>query len=565
MKELRTYQEAATKSLWLFLHDNPNRHPLVVAPVGAGKSLLIGEFVKRIQAEYSRTRIVMLTHVKELLEQNMAELKEQYPSCDAGFYSASLKQKRMNNDVTFASIQSIYSKANEFNRAPELILVDECHLIPHKIQTRYRQFINDCLKLNPNLRVIGFTGTPFRADSGRLDEGDNRLFDSVAYEIPMKYMFDEGYLCRPILPEGGVKTLIDVEGVKTRVGDYIQSELEKAVDKAEITDPCVEEIIELGKDRKRWLVFTAGIDHCMHVTAALRERGVSCDMITGKTPQKERKAIIERYNKGELTCLVNVAVLTTGFNSPPIDLLAFMRPTRSPVLYVQTIGRGLRPVYAAGYDLSTKQGRLDAIANSGKPNCLVLDFGQVVQALGAIDEVEIRKQYTEEEKKQSKPQDKKICPSCAELCFIQQRTCHKCGYVFSELKLDQKADNQSKIVSDENKPLIYKVIGMKTYLNPSKEEGKPPTMRVEYATMFKGFRDYISFEGKAKFRGAAWHKTMLPKIPCPATVADALKIQYPMPDTIEVAKEKDENGKTWEKVKKVNFKGAVYNDIPFIL
>jgi DNA repair protein RadD len=565
MKELRTYQEAATKSLWLFLHNTTGLHPLVVAPVGAGKSLLIGEFVKRIHAEYPRTRIVMLTHVKELLEQNMLELKEQYPSADAGFYSASLKQKRMNNDVTFASIQSIYSKANEFNRAPELILVDECHLIPHKIQTRYRKFIDDCLKLNPNLRCIGFTGTPFRADSGRLDEGDNRLFDSVAYEIPMKYMFDEGFLCRPILPEGGVKTLIDVEGVKTRGGDYIQSELEKAVDKAEITDPCVEEIIELGKDRKRWLVFTAGIDHCMHVYQAFIDRGIACDMITGKTPQKERKAIIERYNKGELTCLVNVAVLTTGFNSPPIDLLAFMRPTRSPVLYVQIIGRGLRPVYAAGYDLSTKQGRLDAIANSGKPNCLVLDFGQVVQALGAIDEVEIRKQYTEEEKKQSKPQDKKICPSCGELCYIQQRTCHKCGYVFSELKLDNKADKQSKIVSDEDKPLIYKVIGMKQFLNPSRDEAKPPTMRVEYATMFKTVKEWVSFEGAARWRGEAWHKARFPKQPCPQTVADALNIKYPMPDTVEVVKEKTENGTEWDVVKKCNFKGAVYDDIPFIL
>ena len=560
MKELRTYQKAALTSTWDYLHKNPQSHPLVVAPVGAGKSLLIAEFARLIQNEYPRTRIVMLTHVKELLEQNMAELKEQFIGCDAGFYSAGLKQKRLNNDITFASIQSVWKRANEFNRAPELILIDECHLIPHNTQTRYRKFIDDCLKLNPNVIVIGFTGTPFRADSGRLDEGETRLFDSVAYEISMKFMFDEGYLCRPVVPE--TNTILDVTGVHSRGGDYIQSELEAAVNKDEITSSCIDEILHYGKDRHRWLIFAAGIKHCESIAAALTTRGVDCAIVTGKTPKAQREAIIERYNKGELKCLVNVAVLTTGFNSPPIDLLAFMRPTRSPVLYVQTIGRGLRPVYAEGYDLSTKEGRLAAIKNSQKQNCLVLDFGQVVASLGAIDKVEIRKNHSASERKEKKEQDKKICPSCAELCYPQQMTCHKCGYVFFERKIElaSSADKQSKIVSDEEKPIIYKVIGMKQFLHPAKEEGKSPTMRVEYATMFKTFPDWISFEGKARFRGEAWHKKMLPNTKCPETVADALKIQYPVPDTIEVMKE----GEYW-KVKKINFKGAVYDDIPFIL
>jgi len=559
-KTLRPYQEAAIQLLWRYLHTTQSTHPLVVAPVGAGKSLLIAEFIKRIHQEYPRTRIVMVTHVKELLTQNMEELKNQYIGCDAAYFSAGLNQKRLNNDITYASIQSVWEKANEFNRAPELILVDECHLIPHNTATRYRKFIDDCLALNPNLRVIGFTGTPFRADSGRLDEGKNRLFNDVAYEISMRFMFDEGWLCRPIVP--ATETILSAEGVHSRGGDYIASELEAAVNKDELTKPCVQEIIKLGADRKRWLVFAAGISHCESITLEMQANGIDAEMITGKTPKARRKEIIERYNKGELKCLVNVAVLTTGFNSPPVDLLAFMRPTRSPVLYVQTVGRGLRPVYEQGYDLNTTQGRLDAIENSQKKNCLVLDFGQVIESLGAIDKVEIRKKDTPEEKtEKGKEKEKKICPACAAVCFVQQMTCHACGYVFFEraLKLTS-ADKESKIISEPDMPITYKVIGMKTYFHAAKEEGKSPTMRVEYATMFKTIKEWVSFEGGARFRGEAWHKNMLPHTQAPKTVAEALLIQYPKPDTVDVIKEGD-----WDRVQKVNLKGAVYNDIPFIL
>ena len=118
MKTLRPYQAAAQKSLFKYLFENTG-NPLVVAPVGAGKSLMIAEDIKKLHEMYPRTRIVMLTHVKELLEQNAEELAEQYPFCDFGFYCAGLKQKRLHNDVTFASIQSVNKKIADFNRATE--------------------------------------------------------------------------------------------------------------------------------------------------------------------------------------------------------------------------------------------------------------------------------------------------------------------------------------------------------------------------------------------------------------------------------------------------------------
>lgn len=553
MKVLRPYQDAALKSLFKFLFTENTGHPLVVAPVAAGKSLMIAEFIKQVHGLYPRTRIVMLTHVKELLEQNRKELFEQYSDCDVGYYCAGLGQKRLHNDVTFASIQSINKKLGSINRVPELIIIDECHLISHKASTQYRTFIDEVLALNPNCKVLGFTGTPFRADTGRLDEGHNKLFDGVAYEIPMSYMIEQGYWAKPVCP--AIATKMDVSNVKVRGGDYVAGELEKAVNTHEITDACVKEMIELGKDRKKWLVFTAGIQHAADVAADIESTGISVEVVTGKTPKAERAEIIERFRRGDIRCLVNVAVLTTGFDVPDIDLLAFMRPTRSPVLYIQTIGRGVRPVYADGYDLSTQQGRIDAIANSIKPDCMILDFGQVVATLGAIDQVSIKKEYTGEEAEGGGEAITKICPSCGTECAAAQRYCYSCGYCFIEL--EAKASNKA-VVSTDIEPEWLDVLNV--FYDPHYKEGGMPSMKVTYSTMVASIREWICFEHHnfevgdnkryAWDKAVQWHNDRAEQAVklgspffenVPNTVDDALKIPYPEPKRILARPE----GKYW--------------------
>ncbi len=300
MKTLRPYQESALQSLFKWFGENDG-HPLVVAPVGAGKSLMIAEFIKRVHADTAGTPIIVLAHVKELLEQNMAELRAQYPDVDAGFYSAGLGQKRLHNEVIFATIQSIHSKVAVLRRAPSIIIIDEVHLVSHKDNTQYRKFIDACIALNPNCKVIGFTGTPFRADSGRLDEGEGRLFDGIAYEIDIAWMIENGYLCRPFTPK--TDTRMSTEGVAMRGGDFVAGQLEAAVDVDEITQSCVTEMLVHGKDRKRCLVFTAGIEHCCHVVEALRARGETAEMVTGETPNAERDTIIMRFKAGDFRWL----------------------------------------------------------------------------------------------------------------------------------------------------------------------------------------------------------------------------------------------------------------------
>ena len=556
MKTPRPYQENALKALFQYLFTTTAKNPMVVAPVGSGKSLMIAEFIKRLHGFYPRARILMLTHVKELLEQNAEELDEQYFGCDFGFYCAGLKQKRLHNDVTFASIQSISGKIGEFKVIPHIIVVDECHLISHKNATRYRVFIDEVISINPNCRVIGFTGTPFRADTGRLDAGKDKLFDGVAYEISMGYMIDHGYWAKPVCP--AIATKMDVTGVGTTKNDYIESQLQKAVNTDEINDACIKELIEKGSQRKRWLLFTAGVEHAEEVTRKLNEAGVSARCVHSKMPATENTDNLKDHKAGKFTALVNVAKLTTGYNDPYIDLLAFMRPTRSEVLYIQTIGRGVRPVYAEGYDLSTAEGRLNAIENSIKPDCMILDFGQVVATLGAIDQVSIKKEYMgENEEKEGGEAPFKICPEdetdkngqkgCGEMCAPAQRYCFSCGYCF--LKLDKQASNNA-VVSTDQQPEWIDVHDM--YLDIHYKSGSEPTLKVSYYTQAAIIREWVCFEhhkfdvdDNRRFgweMAVQWHKKRLPDEKPPTTIEDAVTRKYPKPVRLFVKPK----GKYWD-------------------
>jgi len=555
MKTLRPYQSNSLKALFQYLFTTVAKNPLIVAPVGAGKSLMIAEFIKQLHDKYPRARILMLTHVKELLEQNAEELVEQYFGCDFGFYCAGLKQKRLHNDVTFASIQSIAGKIGEFKRIPEIIVIDECHLISHKNDTQYRQFIDEVMAINPNCRVIGFTGTPFRADTGRLDAGKNKLFDGVAYEISMGYMIEQGYWARPMCPEIAAK--IDVSGVKVVGGDYQEKALQEAVNKPEINDACIKELIEKGVGRKRWLLFTAGVEHCEEVTQRLNDAGISARFVHSKQDSSINDQNLKDHKAGLFTALINVAKLTTGYNDPYIDLLAFMRPTRSPVLYIQTIGRGVRPVYADGFDLSTTEGRLNAIAASIKPDCMILDFGQVVATLGAIDQVSIKKEYLGEEEGEVGEAPFKVCPEdetdrngqkgCGEICAPAQRYCFSCGYCF--IKLDKEASNKA-IVSTDQQPEWIDVHNM--YLDVHYKQGGMPSMKVSYATQAAFIREWVCFEhhtfevGNNKRyawdQAVKWHKKRLPDVQVPNAVDDAVAMPYPTPKRIFVKPK----GKYWE-------------------
>ncbi|AIM40750.1 putative ATP-dependent helicase [Idiomarinaceae phage 1N2-2] len=398
---LRDYQQRSIDELYAWLANNKG-HPCVVLPTGAGKSHIVAALCKNAVQSWPSTRVLMLTHVKELIEQNAEKMRQHWPNAPMGIYSASVGKRQIGSPITFAGVQSVRTKAGLLGHI-DLIFVDECHLISHKDQGAYRQLITELTEINPRLRVCGLTATPWRLGHGRIDEGE-ALFDGLIEPVTIEELIHKGFLSP--LRSKVTSHHLSTDGVKKRGGEYVEKDLQKAVDTSDHNSAVVDEVIRLAGDRKMWLFFCTGIDHAEHVRDVLRDRGITAEMVTGKTPKGERQRIISDYKAGKIKALTNANVLTTGFDAPDIDMIAMLRPTMSPSLYVQMAGRGLRP-------------------KSHTDHCLVLDFAGVVRQHGPITAVQ--------------PPQKaggggeapvKVCPECFEILHASAKRC-ECGHQFA--------------------------------------------------------------------------------------------------------------------------------------
>lgn len=386
----RQYQEFAIQSLFSFFTDRPVGNPVIVMPTGTGKSIVIGGFIWQVMSLWPTQRIMMLTHVKELIAQNADKLQRMWSAAPLGIYSAGLKTKQASYPITFAGIQSVAKLAPMFGHV-DIVIIDECHTVSPNEDTSYQTFLEGLRTVNPNLRVIGLSATPYRLGLGMITEGG--IFTDIACDMTtleaFNWFFDEGYLS-PLIPRP-TKTELDVSDVKKRGGEFIDKDLQRAVDKIEITDAALREARELAHERRRILVFTTGVEHTEHVTDALRLLGESAVCVHSKMSDGERDEALRKHRSGEARWMVNNNVLTTGYDDAEIDCIVMLRPTNSPGLWVQMLGRGTRPFFSPGFDLDTTEGRLASIANSVKKNCMVLDFAGNTMRLGPINDPVIPK------------------------------------------------------------------------------------------------------------------------------------------------------------------------------
>jgi DNA repair protein RadD len=401
---LRPYQQAAIDGLFSYWEIEAG-NPLLVIPTGGGKSLVMAEVIQRLLGGWPDMRIAVVTHVKELIAQNYTELVGIWPFAPAGIYSAGLGRRDAHAQILFAGIQTVHNKARQIGHV-DIVLVDEAHLIPRNADTQYGRFLLDLAAINPDLKIVGLTATPFRLDSGRLDDGEERLFDKIAYEITIRELIELGFLS-PLISKG-MSTGFDLTGVQKRGGDYVPGQLQAAVDKYETTRAAVSEIVAYGESRRSWLCFCSGVDHALHVRDEIKARGFTCETVTGDTPAGERDRILRDFKAGRIRALTNNSVLTTGFNAPGVDLIAFLRPTKSTGLYIQMAGRGTRLA-------------------PGKENCLVLDFAGLVRDHGPVDAVEPK---TPGDGSGEAPV--KECPMCHSLVHASLMVCKDCGHQFPE-------------------------------------------------------------------------------------------------------------------------------------
>ncbi|HML29970.1 MAG TPA: DEAD/DEAH box helicase [Hyphomicrobium sp.] len=478
----RPYQaEALDATERLFGEQGCN--PLVVIPTGGGKGPLSGEIARRFIARTGK-RVITATHVKELVDQNFKQARRVAPDISTGIFSASLGRKDRFGQVTVANVQSIARHAETF-RNVGLLIIDEAHLLAHGDDGQYHELIKGLQKNDPRLQVVGLTATPWRTNSGNLTEpykGIQPLFNEVAYEIGIAELVGDGYLTRMIARRTNI--LQNTAGVKSRMGEYAVGELDKAVNQDPLNEAITEEVLATAYDRKAIIEFCVSVDHAQRVAETYRRRGVEAVFVDGDLDGRIRDRNIAAFKSGRARVITNCGVLTTGFDHPAVDCIVHRRPTMSPGLYLQICGRGTRVVYADGYDLDTREGRLAAIAAGGKPDCLMLDFAGNVKKHGLIDAVKgVHKRMKKND------EDLVECQECHAYCSVDDTHCHACG-----AELPKKpgvggapSDKEAKLSKQNFADAAmseglqeFPVLGMR-YGRHQGKNGKPDTFKLSFS------------------------------------------------------------------------------------
>ncbi|KGR35223.1 helicase-like protein [Vibrio campbellii] len=355
MYTLRPYQADSVKAVIHYFrkHTTP---AVIVLPTGAGKSLVIAEL-----ARLAKGRVLVLAHVKELVEQNHAKY-EGY-GLKGSIFSAGLGRKETDQQVVFASVQSVVRNLDSFKNQFSLLVIDECHRVPDEKTSSYQKVITHLRELNPGIKVLGLTATPYRLGMGwiyqyhtrgQVRTEESRFFRDCIFELPIRYLLDENFLTPARMMDAPVLSYDFSQLKPANTGRYKEAEMDMVIDKAKRATPqIVEQIIQYAKERKGVMVFAATVRHAQEIHGLLPEGETA--IVIGDTPTPERDAIIQSFKNREIKYLVNVSVLTTGFDAPHVDLIAILRPTESVSLYQQIVGRGLR-------------------LSEGKSECLVLDY-----------------------------------------------------------------------------------------------------------------------------------------------------------------------------------------------
>mgnify|MGYP001346177117 CR=1 FL=1 len=484
----------------------------------SGKSLVLATVCKELLEGWPGMRILICTHVRELILSNFKELLNIWPFAPAGIFSAGVGRRDAHSQIIFGGVQTIAKQAATIGHI-DLVMVDEAHLMPRSANAQYGQLMAGLRAINPDLKLVGLTATPYQLGEGMLHEGDGAMFDDICFEQPIGDMIDGGYLVRPI--SKGMATTYDVSGVGKVGGDYNKGALRAAVDKEDLTRAVVDEIVAYGTapgaERRAWLCFCSGVEHAYHMRDEIRSRGFSCEAIDGTTPAGERDKILEDFKAGRLRAVTNNSVMTTGTNVPIIDLVAFCRPTQSAGLYVQMAGRGLR-LYP------------------GKENCLFLDFAGIVRKHGPIDAV-----VPPHARSGNGEAPVKICPQdaggCGSLVHALCRECPDCGYEFP-------VDDTPKISAHaEDVPMLSKgeatwraVDGRRFDYHEGKGD-KPPSVRVTYTAGLTQIREWLcpQHTGYAKSKANKWWLAHGCQRPFPADVLEWLERQRELVDTAEIS------------------------------
>lgn len=526
MIELREYQRDALCALNTHLKTK-NTNPCIVIPTGGGKSIMIASAISQWRSAYPPFRCAIIAHRKELVEQNYEEFcqidcEEFKLDYGVGIFCASLGIKEYDARILFASIDSIYKRAGDFEPF-DVIMVDEAHRIPPKGEGKYLTFIKESRRFNQHLRVVGWTATPYRLSSGPLCHRDH-LLNEICYEIGVDSLINQGFLCPLRSKVGDVS--IDLSDVRRNYsGDYISSSLAETVNQNQIVSSAIDQALAVinSHNRKSVIFFCVDIEHCQSVSQELARRNFFAPVVTSKTDSHTRTSIAKEFKNGTIRGVCNVNVYTEGFNATGTDCIVLLRPTLSKGLFSQMVGRGLRMCY-------------------GKDYCLVLDFANCIDEHGPIDRLECG--YTA----------MAVCGQCRESFSRATGRCPICGWILPKLKRDEldekEKERERKLHGDKlseksilaSEPSKHKVDDV--YIRRHTKTGKPDSLLVQYRCGAEMFREWVCLDhdGYAEQQAAKWwemifcDKTFFTKVPRGKRVSHALSLLLLRLAVIEVVK-----------------------------
>ena len=403
---LRDYQSRSIDMLYAWFEKNATGHPVLNMPGGSGKSVVIATLVKDALQNWPDTRILMLVHSKELILQNADKLRKLWPGAPLGIYSASAGKRQLDEPITYAGIGSVAKRSKEIGHI-DLCIIDEVHAVSTAESGIYRKLIADLLNINPSMRIVGLSASPYRLGQGLITEGPTAIFSQILEPVSIEELVFKTHLVP--LRSKVTKHKLDTDGLHKRQGEYIASEMEEKFNTDDHNSAVVQEIIEKASNRAHWLIFCSGVAHSEAVAECLRLAGIPAEALDATHSKSERERKLADFESGKLRALCNVGILTTGYDFPALDCIAFLRSTMSPGLYLQMAVRGMRP-------------------NAGKADCLVLDFAGLVKEHGPITNVQPPKKGGSG----NGEAPVKVCDNCQELVHISALNCPACGHPFPE-------------------------------------------------------------------------------------------------------------------------------------
>jgi DNA repair protein RadD len=458
----RDYQTTCIDKIWnkMFTHEDQ----LIQLPTGSGKTIIfVGLLEKCLSKKETLSASVLVNKIK-LVDQTKEKLLLAIKEEDIGLFCGSLGDYEMSRSITVASIQSISRRTPVL----DILIIDEAHNAENS--PTYNNFIKRCKAANPKMRIVRFTATPYTM--GGYIFGAERDIKDLTYQRTLNEMVAEGYLVPPVFKSS--KERFDTSKVATKRGEFIMSHLEKlSKDQAKVQRQ-VEDALPRLTERKKIVWSATCIEHAMMIKVEV-EKFESASVVHSELSDSERSRNLSDFETGDVRHLISIMIVTEGYDFPPIDAIVMMRPTRSAVLYVQLVGRGLRPF-------------------PGKDDCLVLDYGEVVENLGHPNAP-----YIPGVGGKGKSAEKRaiICPACDEINFLPVKECRSCAYEF--VKKEATKVERTKSLTEKAAEYNFNANGKREKILPvlsfsvsdHKSKSGNDCLKITYATLDGPVTEYI--------------------------------------------------------------------------